>query len=310
MTFPVVEATNTSVTDPSSTSHTVNLPAGVAAGDILIVFLQTSSTITGPVVFPAGWTGLYSHAGASSAHSAAGWRKATGGESTVVLTTPDNARSTHNSYRISGAADPETDQAPEAAVNTGANPPNVTPTGGAKDYLWLTFNGAITTGNAAPPTNYTDEVSRRGSGSACESARRELNATSENPGAWGTPGTNPVSSTMAVHPGPNAPVVDSISPNTGPDTGQTIITISGSLFVATPTVTIGGTSALSVVFNSATSLTVVTPAGTIGPQDVVVTNPDAQNDTLAGGFIYTGTPSDGVSLNCPAVVRLSSIVAY
>jgi hypothetical protein len=55
-------------------------------------------------------------------------------------------------------------------------------------------------------------------------------------------------------------------------------------------VAIGGTAATGVVFGSASSLTAVTPARTAeGAVDVVVTNPDGQSSTRAGGFTYFAT---------------------
>ena len=79
--------------------------------------------------------------------------------------------------------------------------------------------------------------------------------------------------------------VSSVSPLSGPTTGGTAVQISGSGFIAGSTVTIGGASATSVVVNNSTSISAVTPAGTAGPADVVVTNTNG-TDTLAGGFTY------------------------
>ena len=306
MTFPVVESDSITNIDSSSSSHVITMPSGIQAGDLLIIIFDHDSTA--PTYTLTGWTQLFDEEIFALNEMECYWKEAVGSDTLTVTVSPANTGN-YNIYRISGAIDPDT-QPPEHAVVQSSNPPSLSPTGGSKDYLWITGHGTSTTNNASPPANYSNELSARTGSQAMESARRELTAANENPGAWGTPGQNPISCIIAVHPAPSAPVVDLVSPNTGPDTGQTIITISGSLFVATPTVTIGGASALSVVFNSSTSLTVVTPAGAIGAQDVAVTNPDAQSDTLAGGFIYTGTPSDGITLNCPTVIRRSRMVAY
>ncbi len=79
-----------------------------------------------------------------------------------------------------------------------------------------------------------------------------------------------------------APTVTAISPTGGPLAGGTAVTISGTGFVSGATVTIGGASATSVVFGSATSITAVTPSGTAGATSVVVTNPDTQSGTGTG----------------------------
>lgn len=86
--------------------------------------------------------------------------------------------------------------------------------------------------------------------------------------------------------GTPAPTVSSITPPSGSTAGGTAVTITGTGFVATPTVTFGGSAATSVVFVSSTSLTCVTPAHAAGAVDVVVTNPDAQAGTLTNGFTY------------------------
>jgi hypothetical protein len=87
------------------------------------------------------------------------------------------------------------------------------------------------------------------------------------------------------------PTVSSVSSNSGPVAGGTPITITGTGFRAGATVKVGGTSATSVNFVSATTLTAVTPAGSAGTAAVQVTNPDAQSGSLAGGFTYVAAPT-------------------
>lgn len=92
-----------------------------------------------------------------------------------------------------------------------------------------------------------------------------------------------------------APTVTAITPNTGSTAGGDAITnLAGTGFVNGATVKIGGASATSVVFVSSTKLTCVTPAGSSGAKDVVVTNPDTQTGTGTGLFTYASsfTPAD------------------
>ena len=63
--------------------------------------------------------------------------------------------------------------------------------------------------------------------------------------------------------------------------------------------TIGGTAATGVVFGSATSITAVTPAGTAGAKNVVVTNPDTQTGTLTNGFTYFAAAAPTVTSLVP-----------
>src|SRR5439155_17912664 len=84
------------------------------------------------------------------------------------------------------------------------------------------------------------------------------------------------------------PTVTAVSPNFGPTTGGTQVTIQGAAFQAGATVKFGtvGSPAVSVISPSAIVCTVPGSATGIGPVNVTVTNPDTQFGTLAGGFNY------------------------
>ncbi|MEI6274226.1 MAG: IPT/TIG domain-containing protein, partial [Phycisphaerae bacterium] len=84
---------------------------------------------------------------------------------------------------------------------------------------------------------------------------------------------------------PGAPTITTVSPTSGSAGGGTLITITGTNFIAGATVTVGGAAATSVVVVSATSITAQTPAGTTGAQDVTVTT-GGGNVTAPGAFTY------------------------
>ena len=90
------------------------------------------------------------------------------------------------------------------------------------------------------------------------------------------------------------PTLASVSPTFGTTAGGTSVTLSGSDFVSGATVTFGGTSCTSVVFNSSTSITCITPARSQGTSNIVLTNPSTLTSTLSGGFTYISVPT-GVS---------------
>jgi len=100
-----------------------------------------------------------------------------------------------------------------------------------------------------------------------------------------------------------APVVTTVSPNSGPTTGGTSVTLMGQNFVSGATVSFGGSAATSVVVVSTAQITANTPTHAQGSVAVVVTNPGGQNGTLANGFTFTGpapilssiSPSSGPS---------------
>ena len=85
------------------------------------------------------------------------------------------------------------------------------------------------------------------------------------------------------------PTLTSVSPTSGPTTGGTTITLTGTNFVSGATVRVGGVAATYVVFSSATRVTARTPAGTAGARDVRITNPNGQSATRVGAFTYTTT---------------------
>ena len=82
-----------------------------------------------------------------------------------------------------------------------------------------------------------------------------------------------------------APSIQPLTPDRGPVTGGTAITITGTQFApGATTVTVGGVAATDVQVLSNTQIVAVTPAGAEGPQPVVVT----VYGTASGGqnFIY------------------------
>ena len=84
------------------------------------------------------------------------------------------------------------------------------------------------------------------------------------------------------------PHIGSISPDHGSRLGGTPVTIAGSAFdtVGLVTVTFDGLPATDVVVDSQIQIRCKTPAHAIGAVDVVVTNSDAQFDTLVAGYTY------------------------
>jgi hypothetical protein len=94
---------------------------------------------------------------------------------------------------------------------------------------------------------------------------------------------------ISVTAGP--PSLWSVTPSTGPVAGGTTVTLYGNGFQGHAAVSFGSIPAASVIFNSATNLTVVTPAfADVGAVDVTITNADGQIAMLLNGFQFVGTP--------------------
>jgi len=94
--------------------------------------------------------------------------------------------------------------------------------------------------------------------------------------------TSPVSFTYS------GPTLTSLSPTSGPTTGDTLVTISGTNLLGTTAVTFGGTNAKSFTVVNSTTITAVTPSKSAGQVTVNVVTPGA---TLAGSYTYLGAPS-------------------
>ncbi len=87
-----------------------------------------------------------------------------------------------------------------------------------------------------------------------------------------------------------APVISSLTPNSGPTAGGETVVIAGQNFQSGATVFFGTTSATSVAFISSTSLSVVAPALGAGTVSVTVTNPDGQSSVFPGAFTAVAPP--------------------
>ena len=87
------------------------------------------------------------------------------------------------------------------------------------------------------------------------------------------------------------PTIVSLTPISGPSTGGTAVTISGSDIAAQTVVTFGDAPATDVTFLIAgTQVRVTTPPHTAGVVHVTITNPDGQSGTLVNGYTYEAPP--------------------
>lgn len=214
MGFPVVQSVTTTSFEPA-TSHPVNMPASVSSGDLLVMFFSLGWHGNGvDVTTPSGWTQKYKILDTGSFHQGSCFVKVASGSeggTTVDVVSINGSHGVAQVYRITNWFG--TLAAVETATATGnsTNPssPNLTPSWGAGTTLWLSAYTADAYDSMATayPTNYTDgttaESSTSTTGNECSvgSARRELNATSEDPTAFTISGTRPwVAATLAVRP--------------------------------------------------------------------------------------------------------------
>jgi hypothetical protein len=209
--FPSVVAVNGGNSGGNTTTSTINLPDGsnVSGRRVLVIFYKdgTSGTIT----WPSGWTAAQTRSTLQSHDFEARYRDIDGtegfdGTGDTISITHNTEGTAHTTYLIeAGTFDPA--EAPvvgtiASAAASSPNPPNCNP-GTAKDYLFIaccSVDGNVAVTGA--PTNYTNLRNDRwanSNGGGVASARRELNASSDDPGTFTATG-NWQAQTIAIHP--------------------------------------------------------------------------------------------------------------
>jgi hypothetical protein len=130
---------------------------------------------------------------------------------------------------------------------------------------------------------------------------RDVTVESENAISATVPeGTGPVDVTVEDEEGKSAtnpvdqftyaPVVSSVTPNEGPTTGGTSVTITGVNMSEASAVKFGSVSATSFTVNSDSSITATAPPETESTVDVTVTSPGGTSALVAGDH-FTFTPT-------------------
>lgn len=206
MTFPQVAAVNGGKDSEDVTEHTVNLPGGIQAEDLLLVFFATDGAPT--ITFPNGWVRRISHSSGTSVRLAAAYKIADGTEgATITVTTSSAQMAAHISYRITGYTGTPSflSESSGGGESVNPDPPSLSPPWEASDTLWFAacaWDGAHYVSDY--PTNYTNGYFEWISGpGACGvgACRRELNAESEDPGTFTISNDDQwVACTIAIRP--------------------------------------------------------------------------------------------------------------
>lgn len=189
MALPVVQGTPTTVTNAVSTVHNVTLPAGIAAGEHILIFGQLDRERNPPTP-PAGFTQLY-YTKADPGHGC--WYKVaagTEGGTTVTFTFSVALPATWSVLRVSGLESFGTDT---PATSTATSGSSTSPNSGSASAAWqpadilavTQYSGFVTTHQAtASPTGYGTPIPN-GSGVHGAIAYRTVpSAGAEDPDAW------------------------------------------------------------------------------------------------------------------------------
>lgn len=209
--YPVIESVTQSTFAVDATSHAVTMPATVNVGDGLIVILTTDGSPT--ITTPTGWKLLYSEANGSALTGAAYAKVARGteGGTTVDFVTSVAESVAAQVYRISNwngtLAGIQAGTVGEITTGTTADLPAVTAYWGSSKAIWLgTLHTSTSQTVSSAPTNYTN-LTQTSTGTAttdsqCITARRSLEAASEDPGVFTMSGSgaSKVYNTISIAP--------------------------------------------------------------------------------------------------------------
>jgi hypothetical protein len=200
--FPTL--VNTAVTNGTATAtlQVINLPASIRNGDLLLAIVRNAVAST--YTWPAGWTELIDASDdGDDDENTIGWRVSDGTDSaTFTVTATVTGKFAGYVAQIRGARAVAPTLSTVATGTTAANPDatSVTATGGARDYLYgsvFGMGGEPTVPVTTYPTNYSLGNNTANSGVAGTAATncivagawRQLNAASDDPGAFTVSGT-------------------------------------------------------------------------------------------------------------------------
>jgi hypothetical protein len=184
---PAVAAVNGGNDVVNSTSHTVNLPAGISTGDLLLVVFASDSNPT--ITFPANWYNLDTTSSGAATTMAIYYKIADGSDgATITVTTSNNQMTAHTSFRITGGQGVEIGT---AATDTDASPdPGELRTRfGTLNNLWIAVSGndVGTTTVTGYPAGYADTRNDRSNdaeGVGIGTARLASTTDNNDPGVF------------------------------------------------------------------------------------------------------------------------------
>lgn len=114
-------------------------------------------------------------------------------------------------------------------------------------------------------------------------------------------GSNTTTGTQNDFTYTGGPTVTLLNPNTGPATGNTIVTITGTGFTSSGMTVKFGTVTAVFTYIDATTVVAVAPAQSAGTVDVTVTTPGGTSpNTTADDYTYTGSAAPVVTSVSPA----------
>ena len=254
--------------------------SGLTSGGTSVAI--TGTGFTGATAVKFGSTSATSYTVNSATSITATSPAQAAGTVDVTVTTPGGTSATSAASKFTYSPLPPT--------VTGISPAYGPTTGGTRITVTGTgFTGATAVSvGGTPPFYFTINSDTSITASTPVHAVGHVDVTVTTPG-----GTSAISAADKFTYGV-VPTVTSISPTTGPSTGGTRVTITGTGFTGATAVSVGGTPSPSFTVNSDTSITASTPAGT-GTVDITVINLIGGSATSAADqFTYVVVPKPNV----------------
>jgi hypothetical protein len=287
--------------------HILPIPSGTVAGDILVYFVgrSGSTALTVETTYSgSAWT-LATVTNSPYLHLV--WKIADGSDALKLKFNGTTTLELYGqAYRIAGGDTVYSAQASSGATTSSANanPPNVAPSIGAKDFLAIVgcqFGSGVTP--SAAPSSYTDLTSTTGFGTAASSpsrissARRNLTAaTSEDPAAFTSSSTRWRVFTVLISPSDTRTGTGNVTQDaqTGSAAGSVSITGAGSATAQGDTASASGTVSITGAGDATQSNDTGAATGTASSGTVTgegTATQDDQTGVAAGAVTVTGAGS-------------------
>lgn len=188
--YPVIVNDTTSSVSVNSTSHTVRLPSGVSAGDMLVILWtdHLNGTAADSAATPSGWTRIFNGSFHTSKHKAYGWYKISNGtETSVSVTTTSSEKSAHISYIIKNGT---FDGVPVGTISSNlstANPPSLTSGFGSVKTKWIASSHSddLSGSSSVAPSGFTFDLSMNLLRPTIRSASVDSTIATLDPGVFG-----------------------------------------------------------------------------------------------------------------------------
>jgi len=188
---------------------TMNMPAGIVAGEQLMCVFSDVSTLTTPVTSSAGWTRSFIQTGPNTYYHLAVFTKiAVGGDTLVIDRGGNTALCAGHVFRVSGSKGFAISAGIQGNGGATVDPPLLTPPWGSKKTLWAALASLRSTN--ANITSYSAGYSQgansywSGLQDPCVSvAFRQLKTASEDPGliTYSASGADFAAVTIGFNPG-------------------------------------------------------------------------------------------------------------